>query len=381
MKRVSLIVLVCLLAVPSATMAAQAAAPAQNAPISTWTAWFKSLRRPTRADALRAQQFVKSKWQCMRRGKGCSKAERNSLRALAAAAAAAVAGAVGYGVKRHRDQQESKAQERAQTQKEARFRLIGGGVIRHVEVPIRKMIEELRAQGNTTVPLKDILTDEEYYGAMTKPWDEMFPEWGSPTGVADALLELDQIETLKRLVSAGAINFQKHDVDLSKRFFYTFSTPEEMQEARDFLQYVIDRGASADYLNKQYDTSGYYGPSQDTLLSKAIRGWPVDLEYIKMLLEAGVEPTTENLFSAANQLKYAADEGAFNTKLDVMKLLVEHGSDPYAIKDEVSLLDTVRAGLEERPALRTYIRESDIDDLMQQVREALGILTKAARKQ
>ena len=54
MKRIFSLILVCLLAVPSSMMAAQAAAPAQNAPISAWHSWFTSLRSPTR----QAQQLI-----------------------------------------------------------------------------------------------------------------------------------------------------------------------------------------------------------------------------------------------------------------------------------------------------------------------------------
>ena len=190
MKRVSLIVLVCLLAVPSATMAAQAAAPAHDAPISTWTAWFKSLRRPTRADALRAQRFVKSKWRCMVRGQGCSKAERNSLRALAAAAAAAVAGAVGYGVKQrvqHLIEKEKEAQDLAYAQAARAQGLRGKDVIpaRDLEERRRELIRQVQAREK------------------------------APKAAAEEAIRSRDSGLLEELIDLGLVRLKDHDVDIS----------------------------------------------------------------------------------------------------------------------------------------------------------------------
>ena len=61
---------------------------------SQWLSWFKSLRVPTRKDVLKTKTYVYSKWRCLRYGRGCSRKERNRLRALAAAVGIVVAGVV-----------------------------------------------------------------------------------------------------------------------------------------------------------------------------------------------------------------------------------------------------------------------------------------------
>ena len=52
--------------------------------------WFRSLRKPTWQDVQKGQDYVNSKYRCLRYGEGCSKKERAVLVALSALVAAAV---------------------------------------------------------------------------------------------------------------------------------------------------------------------------------------------------------------------------------------------------------------------------------------------------
>ncbi len=90
-----LFVLSMVLLMPSAT---QAAAPAADAPASTWLSWLKS-GKPTREKVLRARQYVRSQWGCMTGRVQCSPQKKYALRALATAVTAAAAAGIGYGVK------------------------------------------------------------------------------------------------------------------------------------------------------------------------------------------------------------------------------------------------------------------------------------------
>ena len=83
MKKILLVISVLLL-IPSYSIADQAATPAHDATPSAWLGWFKSLRRPTKQDAVRAWHYVQSKWRCMMHGEKCSKRHRNALRTLSA---------------------------------------------------------------------------------------------------------------------------------------------------------------------------------------------------------------------------------------------------------------------------------------------------------
>ena len=83
---------------------------AQPAPSKTqqMLAWFKSLKEPTQKNIQVVKDFLNSKWQCLRHGTNCSKAERASLAALSAMVATAAAAVVivptGKFIKRKRDE-------------------------------------------------------------------------------------------------------------------------------------------------------------------------------------------------------------------------------------------------------------------------------------
>src|SRR3989344_5520808 len=188
MKRIFSVILGCLLAVPSSMMAAQAAAPAQNAPISAWHSWFTSLRRPTRQDVLRANQFVKSKWQCMVRGRNCSAIERNSLRVLAAAVAAAIVkGLHSLHKNRQKKKQDEQAARRQAQQaqwlatvdmRRGQESQLGDRSVRDRQEAIGEMIEELKASRRTWVQPQDILCDDAVRFHTVH-------QWGTPQGVAE----------------------------------------------------------------------------------------------------------------------------------------------------------------------------------------------------
>lgn len=90
MKRLSGIFIISLFLIIKPTFAQQSI-PSQQAQPSVWLTWFKSLRTPSKEDALKAQAYVTSKWRCLRYGKNCSKKERAALTVLSTT----IAGVVG----------------------------------------------------------------------------------------------------------------------------------------------------------------------------------------------------------------------------------------------------------------------------------------------
>ena len=75
-------------------------APQATAKPSQWLSWYKSLRAPKRTDVLQTKRYLSSKWRCLRHGEGCSRKERNVLRALVIAAGVAIAGSVRTGYRK-----------------------------------------------------------------------------------------------------------------------------------------------------------------------------------------------------------------------------------------------------------------------------------------
>lgn len=369
MKRISLIVLVCLLAVPSATMAAQAAAPANDAPISTWTSWFKSLRRPTRADALRAQQFVRSKWRCMVRGQGCSATERNSLRALAGAAAAAVAGAVGYGVKRYRDQQESEAQWQAKV-RAAQAAREQGRPARDREVALRQMIFELKQDGTTVVQPQAIFR-ERGRPLTVNPWR-------TSAGVAEGAIWKGDIDLLRRLIEEGAVNLKENNVDLSHVLDHKHKFSPGNSVA--FMKVIVDApGVDSEYLSQKFGER-----PERTLLFQDISEYP-NPAFVELLLDAGIDPTTaglgdkDALISAAGAFNYARNAWEYRNVLDTIRLLIQHQSNPNATRyDGKSVREVAREALEGALAKRGHYPRSQ-DDVEKAMREVETALTSTGR--
>ncbi len=326
MKRISLIVLVCLLAAPSATMAAQAAAPAQNAPISTWTAWFKSLRRPTRADALRAQRFVKSKWRCMVREQGCSKAERNSLRALAAA----VAGAVGYGVKRYRDQQEREAQQQARVRADQAARAQG-------------------LRGKDVMPVRDI---EERRQELIR---QLLAREITPKDAAEEAISTWDTVLLEELIALGLVRLKDHNVDISGIIGDMVGVVlNDPTVDVDFLgrqaRFNILNWASPAPVRQIYDEVLYNHPQ---LIGKLIeRGIQVNSEDVVALLRV-----QDKVSYYPSQKKHTLDD--FNKILEIIKGLSKYDI-VFSEGDKQKAINNLRNSLAERHFLKPGVTlESD----------------------
>ncbi len=89
MKKVLLATLSLFMMIPSIQTAELTAQPAPSK-TQQMLDWFKSLKEPTQKNIQVVKDFLNSKWQCLRHGTNCSKAERASLAALSVAATAAV---------------------------------------------------------------------------------------------------------------------------------------------------------------------------------------------------------------------------------------------------------------------------------------------------
>ncbi len=123
MKKI-LFILSMVLLMPNAALAA---APAADAPASTWLSWLKS-GKPTREKVLRARQYVRSQWGCMTGRVQCSPQKKYALRALAAAVTAAAAAGIGVGLRAITGADDGKASETPE-QRAARMREVHAGVL------------------------------------------------------------------------------------------------------------------------------------------------------------------------------------------------------------------------------------------------------------
>jgi hypothetical protein len=361
MKRISLIVLVCLLAAPSSAIAAQAGAPAQNAPTSAWVSWFKSLRRPTRQDALRAQQFVKSKWRCMVRGQDCSATERNSLRALAAAAAAAVAAAVGIGYKKHQKKKRDEAAWRQRVEDEGQ-RLGVDRPFRDQEVAIRKMILDLKQGGTTTVRAQEVFEG----GRNLNPL-------GTSKEVAESAIWHGDIGLLRRLIAEGAVNFKEDNVDLSHVRDHQYAASP--RNSIDFMRAIVRApGVDSEYLSQKF------GEYNQTLLRMSVDQYP-NPAYVELLLDAEVDPTTAGLggrdvlLDAADAFIYARNAAEYQNVLNTIRLLREYGSNPDAEEYRgKSVREVAREALDAALDKRNHYPRSqdDVERAMDEVEVALA---------